>query len=113
MGYFLYIISKANCSKMKPKQYKIKSKVWLYPGMAGTWHFATVDKEESKEIKETYGKHHRGFGSIPVHVTVGKTNWKTSIFWSKEGTYVLPLKAQVRKKESIFEDDTIMITLKF
>jgi len=105
---------------MKPKQYKIRSRVWLYPGMApstnsgqGAWHFATVDKKESKEIKETYRKHRRGFGSIPVHVTVGKTNWKTSIFPSKDGTYVLPLKAIVRKKEDIFEGDTITLALRF
>lgn len=98
---------------MKLKQYKIRSKVWIYPGMAGTWYFATVDKKKSKEIRETYGKHHRGFGSVPVQVIVGKTNWKTSIFWSKDGVYVLPLKAQVRKKEGVFEGDTITITLKF
>ena len=93
---------------MKPKQYKIRSKVWLYPGMAG-WHFATVGKKETKEIKETYGKRRRGFGSMPVQVTVGETNWKTSIFPSKDGTYVLPLKANVRKKEDIFDSDTIYI----
>jgi len=80
--------------------------------MAG-WHFATVDKKEAKEIKETHGKVRRGFGSIPVNVTVGKTSWKTSIFPSKDGTYILPVKASVRKKEGIFEDDTITITLAF
>ena len=80
--------------------------------MAG-WRFATVGKKETKKIKETHGKYRRGFGSIPVQVTVGETNWKTSIFPSKDGTYVLPLKANVRKKEDIFDSDTITFTLKF
>lgn len=97
---------------MKTKRYKIRTKVWIYSGMVG-WHFARVDKKEAKEIKEQHGKVRRGFGSIPVNVMVGKTSWKTSIFPSKDRSYILPLKASVRKKESIFEDDTITFTLKF
>ena len=80
--------------------------------MAG-WHFVTVDEKNSKNIKEKCGKVRRGFGSIPVEVTVGETNWKTSIFPNKDGTYVLPIKASVRKKEGIFDDDTISLTLSF
>lgn len=96
---------------MKVKQYKIRSEVWLYPGMAG-WHFVSVDKKYSKEIKEKHGKVRRGFGSIPVDVTIGKTNWKTSIFPNKDGTYLMPLKASVRKKENIFKGDKITFTIK-
>ena len=94
------------------KNYKLKSKVWLYPGMAG-WHFVSVPKKESKEIKENFKEDARGWGSLPVEVTIGKTTWKTSIFPDKKSdTYVLPLKAEVRKKESIFADDTISFSIK-
>lgn len=98
----------------KSNRYRIRTKVWLYPGMAG-WHFVTVSKKESKDIKEKYGPVRRGFGSIPVDVQVGKTEWKTSIFPNKDGTYILPMKASVRKKEDIVVDDVINITftLKF
>jgi len=68
-------------------------------GAFGFWYFVTVDKKESKEIKEKYGKVRRGFGSVPVGVTVGKTSWKTSVFPNKSGTYDLPIKALVRRKE--------------
>jgi hypothetical protein len=79
--------------------------------MAG-WHFVSVDKKQSEDIKEKYGKHQRGFGSIRVTVTVGKTSWKTSIFPDKKsGTYVLPLKAGVRKKEGIEKGDSLSFTL--
>ncbi|MEK7564412.1 MAG: DUF1905 domain-containing protein [Patescibacteria group bacterium] len=92
------------------KVYKFRSKVWLYPGMAG-WHFAGVPKKESEEIKKG-SKVKAGFGSIPVMVTIGKTKWKTSIFPDKRsGTYLLPLKALVRKKEEIFSEDTISFSL--
>ncbi len=90
--------------------YKIKSKVWLYPGMAG-WHFVGVPKKESEDIKKVSNVK-KGFGSVPVMVTIGKTRWKTSVFPDKRsGTYLLPLKAEVRKKENIFPEDTISFTI--
>ncbi len=91
--------------------FKVKAKVWLYPGMAG-WQFLTIPKKQSKIITQTYGAMKKGWGSLPVLVTVGKTKWKTSIFPDKKiGAYLLPLKADVRKKEDIKVGNTIPITL--
>ena len=54
----------------------------------------------------------RGWGSLPVTVTIGKTSWKTSIFPdAKAGAYLLPLKADVRKKEKILASDTVSFSL--
>src|SRR5262245_6453949 len=91
------------------KAYKIKAKVWIYPSMGG-WHFVQVGKKESAQIKARYSIEARGFGSLPVTVTIGSTTWKTSIFPSKEGPYLLALKADVRKKEHIKEGDIITFT---
>jgi hypothetical protein len=94
---------------MKPVHFT--SEVWLYPGTSA-WHFAGVPKLISKSIKESNTNKTRGFGSIPVAVTIGKTTWKTSIFPDKtSGTYLLPVKADVRKKESIQAGDKVGITL--
>lgn len=96
---------------MPKRNYKMKSKVWLYPGMAG-WHFITLPKKESTEIKSNFGKVKRGWGSIPVQATVGETTWKTSIFPDKQsGAYLLPLKSSVRKKEEILENDVIPFSI--
>lgn len=96
----------------KTSAYKIRGKVWIYPGAIG-WHFVNVSKKESQEIKEKYGKHHRGFGSLPVTVTIGKTSWKTSIFPDNiSGTYLLPLKAKVREQEEVIDGDAIVFTIK-
>lgn len=83
--------------------YNIQAKVWLYPGQAA-WHFVTLPKDESEQIKELFGGLKKGFGSLPVKVTIGETAWKTSIFPDKKaGGYLLPLKADVRKREKIVE----------
>ena len=74
----------------------------------GAWHFLWVPKKQSARIKEVFGGMKRGFGSLRVIVTVGKMKWKTSIFPdSKTGTYLLPLKSEVRKKEKIKQGDTV------
>ena len=96
---------------MKYNQHKFKTNVWLYPGMAG-WHFVSIPQDVSENIKNNFGDMKRGWGSLPVMVTVGKTSWKTSIFPDKETKgYLLPLKAEVRKKEGIAADDKIELLL--
>lgn len=85
--------------------------VWLYPGKAG-WHFVTIPKKESEEIKARFGKHRVGWGSVPVTITLGKSTWKTSIFPDKKaGGYLLPLKADVRRKEGFVAGDMISLIM--
>ena len=86
---------------MLKANYNIRAKVWLYPGMAG-WHFITLPKKQSAEIKSHFDMFRRGFGSLRIIATIGKTSWKTSIFPDKKsGAYLLPVKADVRKREKI------------
>ena len=92
-------------------EYRFRAKVWLYQGMAG-WHFVNVPKAISSKIKKLFGGMAGGWGSLPVDVTIGKTTWKTSIFPDKKsGTYLLPLKAEVRKKEKFASGDTIEVLI--
>lgn len=92
--------------------YKLKSKVWPYPGMAA-WRFLTVPKKDSEAIKKRYGAQARGWGSLPVAVKIGKTEWNTSIFPDKKsGTYLLPLKAAVRRAEGIDDGDSVEFAIK-
>lgn len=96
---------------MKSKIYRMRSEVWLYPGMAG-WHFISVPKKQSEEIKKLFADMKRGWGSLPVAVTIGKTSWKTSIFPDKQsGTYLLPVKAHVRKKEAIMARESVSLSI--
>jgi len=91
--------------------YKLRARVWVYPGMAA-WRFIGIPKKEGLEIKKKYGAHARGWGSIPVSVTVGNTSWQTSIFPDKKsGSYLLPLKAKIRKAEKIEDDSTVTFLL--
>lgn len=71
------------------------------------WRFVHVEKALSEKIREKHALKKKGFGSIPVIVKIGKTNWKTSMFPEKRAdTYLLPLKAAIRHAEDIGDDDT-------
>jgi hypothetical protein len=97
----------------KAKTYTISGKVWLYPGESANWHFFTIPRKESSELKEVYRGLTKGWGSLPVEVTIGKTTWTTSIFPdSKSGTFILPIKAMVRKKEEVYEGDVCTVSFR-
>jgi hypothetical protein len=84
----------------QPHVYAVTAKVRRYQA-AGTWYFATIPWKTSRAIKRRYGLFARGWSSLPVSVLLGGTSWTTSIFLEKVGTYLLPLKAGVRKREHI------------
>jgi hypothetical protein len=96
---------------MAKAHYEIKSKLWLYPGDGG-WHFVTISNADVVAIKDHYNPIKRGWGSIPVEVTIGSTTWETSLFPGKDGTYLLPIKATVRQKEKIISGDTVELYLR-
>lgn len=92
--------------------YKLKSKVFVYPGMSA-WRFLGLPTKQSQEIKKEFGSHAKGWGSLPVSVTIGKTTWDTSIFPDKKsGSYLLPLKAKIRKAEDISDDSTVTFSIR-
>ena len=75
-----------------------------------------MPKDKSEEIKffsENMHEKRRGWGAVRVLVTVGNTSWETSIFPdSKRGAYLLPVKADVRKKEKFTAGDKVTVKLK-
>lgn len=96
---------------MLNNKFKFRAKIWLYSGIAA-WHFISLPQKQSDTIKKTFGAMKRGWGSLPVSVTIGKTTWKTSIFPDKKANaYLLPLKTEVRKKENLRADDAVTFTI--
>ena len=64
----------------------------------------------ARQIQDVADEVTYGWGMIPATVTVGDTTWPTAL-WPKNGTYVVPLKAWVRKAEGIDDGETIDVDL--
>jgi len=65
---------------------------------------------QSRELKAVSGLVTYGWGVIPVHVRIGKTEFTTSLF-PKDGRYLVPIKASVRKAENLEEGGKVTVRL--
>lgn len=88
----------------------VESTVQRYSG-GGGWHYVIVPKQQSAEIKN-YLLQRQSWGLVSITVTLGQSVWKTSIFPDKQSEgYLLPLKAEIRKKEKISLGDRISFSI--
>lgn len=101
---------------MKTLKIAFEAELWIYSSAKASWYFVTLPQEDSSKMKlwnalSMCGSG-RGFGSIPIKAKIGETEWKTSIFPdSKKGSYILPIKAAVRKGENITKGDVVKVVL--
>jgi hypothetical protein len=72
--------------------------------------FVAVPEKQSHNIKAISREVTYGWGVIPVHVQIGKTEFQTSLF-PKDGLYLVPIKMVVQKAENIGEGDKVKIRL--
>jgi len=95
--------------KEKP-DFSFEAQVWLYSGK-GAWHFVSAPLEAGARIR-FLSPAAKGFVPVPVKAATGSTAWETSIFPDKKsGSYLLAIKADVRKRGKISAGDTIRVEL--
>ena len=92
---------------------RVTSLLWIWKGeAAGRWFFLTIPEEQSGEFRaEAFGTP-RGFGSVRVEATIGDVTWRTSVFPLNSGGYLLPVKADVRKRAGLAAGDEVTVELK-
>jgi hypothetical protein len=89
------------------------AELWIWDARReDSWTFVTIPADASEDIRHLTAGPRRGFGAVPVKVTVGGTTWTTSIFpGSGGGGYVLPIKQAVRRAESLDAGDVATVTV--
>ena len=88
---------------------KFEGKIFYWRGPA-PFLFVAVPEEPSRDLKAISAMVTYGWGVIPVHVRIGKTEWKTSLF-PKEDRYLVPLRMSVQKSENLEVGDNVVIRL--
>jgi hypothetical protein len=87
-----------------------EAELFLWSGESA-WHFVRLPADLGDEIRSQAGPP-RGFGSVRVRASIGATTWRTSVFPDKEsGSYLLPVKRQVRTAERVEVGDIVRIEL--
>ena len=88
---------------------EFNGKIWYWRGPA-PWFFVTVPAKQSRDLKAILGFVTYGWGMIPADVRIGKTEWQTAMF-PKDGRYIVPIKASVRKAENLEQGDKVIVQL--
>lgn len=71
-------------------------------------HFVRIEDDEAALVSETAAAVTYGWGMVPVRLTLGATTWTTSL-WPKDGGYLVPLKAEVRRREGVALGDLVTV----
>jgi hypothetical protein len=88
---------------------EFNGKIFIWRGPS-PFFFVAVPEKHSQDIKAISRIVTYGWGVIPVHARIGKTEWTTSLF-PKDGLYLVPIKASVRKAENLEEGENVTIQL--
>jgi hypothetical protein len=91
-------------------KYEFTAKVWQHATPIG-WHFVSLPIDITTEIRKHFKWQEEGWGRIKALAKIGNCQWETAIWFdTKHKTYLLPLRAEIRKKEKI-EINTIIKTI--
>jgi hypothetical protein len=94
--------------KAKARTFRIRGKVWRYPG-AGGWFFVNTGPKVAEEIRFCEELVKVGWRYIKVRAEVGRTRWETTLFPTREKDFLLALKGEVRRAEGIEEGDEVKV----
>ncbi len=79
-------------------KYKFTTKMWK-TNAEGSWHFVSLPKAMSKEIRANLKWQEEGWGRMKAVSQIDEVKWNTSIWFdTKINTYILPIKAEIRRK---------------
>ncbi len=97
---------------MQPKiQYTFSGKLWQHDSPGG-WFFVSLPEHISKEIRENLHWQEEGWGRMKASAAIGKLEWDTAIWYDrKRNTYLLPVKADIRRKADLKLDEAIVVSI--
>jgi hypothetical protein len=92
-------------------KYEFSAKLWKDPNPGG-WHFTSLPKDLSKEIRDHLKWQEEGWGRMKIVAEVGNHSWESAIWFdTKSDTYLLPIKSIIRKKAKLMLDDELQIRI--
>ncbi len=92
-------------------KYHFTAKMWRSTE-PGSWHFISIPKDISKEIRKNLQWQEEGWGRMKAAAEVNALQWETAIWFdTKSDTYLLPVKAEIRKKAKLHANENTYVTL--
>ena len=96
-------------SRNQRADFQFAGSVWYWRGPS-PYYFVRVPQQQCEDLADLAADVTYGWGMIPVEVTLGGHTWETSL-WPKDGGYVVPIRARVRRDLGIDTDDVVTVQL--
>jgi hypothetical protein len=91
-------------------EFRFESTVIYWRGPA-PFFYAPIPADQLERLRPPARAVTYGWGVVPVEATIGGVTFITSLF-PKDGTFLLPIKAAVRKQAEITAGDTIAVEMR-
>ncbi|MCB9255841.1 MAG: DUF1905 domain-containing protein [Chitinophagales bacterium] len=92
-------------------KYTFSGSLWRYQG-EGAWYFVSLPKEVSEEIRGNLQWQEEGWGRMKARASIQDVDWDTAIWFdTKRGTYILPIKASIRKKLALEANQVLELSV--
>jgi len=92
-------------------KYSFSTKMWKHAPTGG-WYFVSLPKAISKEIRENLKWQEEGWGRMKAIAQYEEHTWETAIWFdTKADTYLLPIKAEIRKKSNLEINTSIQMNI--
>lgn len=93
--------------------YSFRAALWRWKGEApASWVFLTLPGDIAFAIRAEAAAIPKAWGSVKVRARIGEVAWPTSLFPEKtSGSYLLPVKAEVRKALGLHDGDEVEVDL--
>ena len=94
-------------AELEPISFEANVIYWRGPS---PFFYAPMPATEAAAVRRVAKFVTYGWGVIPVEATIAGVTFKTSLF-PKDGTYLLPIKAAVRRKTNVTAGDVIAVEM--
>lgn len=83
--------------------------LWHWRGPA-PYYFVRMPPDLAEEVADVAADVTYGWGMVPVEVRLDRYVWETSL-WPKDGGYLVPVRAEVRRALGLEADDAVTVRL--
>lgn len=92
-------------------RYDFSGELWKSEGQGG-WYFVSLPKDISIEIRANLQWQEEGWGRMKAMAKIEDVEWETAIWFDKKkDTYLLPIKADIRKKVKLELDQFLDLSI--